>query len=56
MDRHPSLLQEEVDLAVDDADDHQGEDELEHPREDCVPDQDLFIPNHFLTYVLRVSF
>ena len=34
---HSSLLQEEVDPAVDDGDHHQGEDELEHTREDCVP-------------------
>ena len=36
--RHPALLQEDEDLAVDYGDDHQGENELEHAREDCVPE------------------
>ena len=34
---HPALLQEEEDLDVDDRDHHQGKDELEYTRENCVP-------------------
>ena len=35
---YPGLLQEEVDPEVDDRDHDKGQDELEHTREDCVPE------------------
>ena len=34
---HPALFQEEDDLDVDDIDHHQGKDELEYTRDNCLP-------------------